>query len=397
MGGNSWPGVAVSEVCELIVDCVNKTAPKVEGPTPYKMIRTTNIRNGRIDLSDCKYVEKDTYEKWTRRASVELGDVLLTREAPIGEVGYVVDDDTIFLGQRIMQYRANPELLDSRFLLYSFLSPNLKHQFGVYEGSGSVVSHIRVGDCSKFKITLPPLSEQQAIAHILGAFDDKIDLNRRMNQTLESMARAIFKSWFVDFDGCTEFQDSELGKIPKGWEVVNLGSAIELAYGKSLPKKKRVPGNYRVYGSGGVTGTHEDYLVEGPGIIVGRKGTVGSVYWEDANFFPIDTTFFVKIIDQTISLHWAYQKFCLMDLASLGADSAVPGVNRNAVYAQKMVLPPASTVERFDEVISSLVAKIRHGNQNTQTLSKLRDTLLPKLISGELRVPDAEKLAGEVL
>lgn len=238
----------------------------------------------KIDLSDCKYVEKDIFEKWTRRAKVKAGDVLLTREAPIGEVGYVTENDTIFLGQRIMQYRANPEFLDSRFLLYAFLSPPLQHQFRSHEGSGSVVSHIRVGNCDKFKIPLPPLSEQRAIAHILGSLDDKIELNRRMNQTLEEIAQAIFKSWFVDFEPVKakqqareagksateieraamatisgsaigqldelpkekyqklaetaalfpdEFEESELGLIPKGWKPTQLENMLELKYGKA--------------------------------------------------------------------------------------------------------------------------------------------------------------------
>ena len=151
--GSKWPLVKVEEVCSLIVDCVNKTAPITDQPTKFRMIRTTNVRNGRIDLSDCKYVDEETFRKWTRRAEVCAGDVILTREAPIGEVGYVSEQGGTFLGQRLMQYRANPKKLDRRFLLYSFLSPHLQHQFGSHEGSGSVVSHIRVGDCFKFEIS----------------------------------------------------------------------------------------------------------------------------------------------------------------------------------------------------------------------------------------------------
>ena len=144
---NDWVEYEVSELCELIVDCVNKTAPKVDYETPYKMLRTTNVRYGVVDTQNCKYVEEHVFEKWTRRSEVLKGDILLTREAPIGEVGRITVDDNLFLGQRLMQYRVNPSLLDSRFLLYSFLSPYLQHQFYVHEGTGSVVSHIRVGDC----------------------------------------------------------------------------------------------------------------------------------------------------------------------------------------------------------------------------------------------------------
>ena len=173
---SEWPIVAIEDVCELIVDCVNKTAPVVDRVTPYRMIRTTNVRNGRIDLTECRHVEESTYKTWTRRAQLQVGDVVLTREAPIGEVGFVTEAEGVFLGQRLMQYRANPKVLDSRYLLYCFLSPALQHQFGSHEGSGSVVSHIRVGDCFKFKLQLPPLYVQREIAQTLGALDDRITL-----------------------------------------------------------------------------------------------------------------------------------------------------------------------------------------------------------------------------
>ena len=435
--GSEWPRKPVSEICELIVDCVNKTAPKIDHETPFKMIRTTNVRNGRIDLTDCKYVSKETYEKWTRRAEVLKGDVLLTREAPIGEVGRIEIDDTIFLGQRLMQYRADSKVLDSRFLLYSFLSPYLQHQFNMHEGSGSVVSHIKVPDCSKFEIPLPPLYEQKAIAHVLGSLDDRIELNRRMNETLESMAQALFKSWFVDFDPVIDnalasgkeipeelsekaqaraalgdkrrplpeeirilFPDQfiyseELGWIPRKWEEKQIGDLLELAYGKSLPAKKREPGLYPVYGSGGIGGYHKEAIVVGPGIIVGRKGTVGSVYWENGDFFPIDTVFFVKP-KTDLPMYWFYQNLNSMDIASLGADSAIPGVNRNAVYFKKWIVPNTVVLEKYWNMLYDLVEKRQILVRHNEILEELRDTLLPKLLSGELRIPDAEKMVEEL-
>ena len=273
---------------------------------------------------------------------------------------------------------------------------------------------------------------------MLGTLDDRIELNRRMNETLEAIAQALFKSWFVDFDPVIdnalasgkeipaelseraavraalgdkrqplpaeirtlfpdEFTDSaELGWIPKGWEEKQIGDLLELAYGKSLPAKNRASGPYPVYGSGGITGFHNSSFVGGPGIIVGRKGTIGSVYWEPADFFPIDTVFFVKpIID--IPLYWIYQNLKYMDIASLGADSAVPGVNRNAVYFKKWVLPDNSVLEKYWEQLSAYSDKRQTllCRQN-KTLEKLRDTLLPKLLSGEIRIPDAEKMVAEL-
>lgn len=406
---SEWPLVVVEDVCELIVDCVNKTAPIVEEPTPYRMIRTTNVRNGRIDLSTCRYVVQETYEKWTRRARLQPGDVILTREAPIGEVGFVNESEGVFLGQRLMQYRADSKHLDPRFLLYSFLSPALQHQFRSHEGSGSVVSHIRVGDCFKFKMRLPPLAIQQEIAALLGALDERIALLRETNATLEAIAQALFKSWFVDFDPVharargeqlaglapevaalfpDSFEESDLGKIPKGWTIGRVEDLMELAYGKALKATARIDGPIPVYGSGGITGYHNESLVNGPSIIVGRKGTVGSLYWEDLPFFPIDTVFYVKTQKPQTYCFYLLQRLGLKDM---NTDAAVPGLNRNNVYRLQVLIPPEEVLAAFDNIASVLRHRIFSNNQQSQTLANLRDTLLPRLLSGQLRFPDAEQ------
>ncbi len=403
-----WPQVAVEQVCELIVDCVNKTAPVVEGPTPYRMIRTTNIRNGRVSLDGCRYVDESTYQKWTRRACLMFGDVVLTREAPIGEVGFVTAPTNLFLGQRVMQYRANGSILSPRFLLYAFLSPSLQHQFGSHEGSGSVVSHIRVSDCFKFKIPFPPLPVQTGIAEALGALDDRIALLRETNTTLEAIAQALFKSWFVDFDPVRakqqgrepegmdantaalfpdSFEESELGSVPKGWRVGKVEHLLELAYGKALKASDRVAGPIPVYGSGGVTGCHNEALVDEPSIVIGRKGTVGSLYWEDRPFFPIDTVFYVKT---KVPLTYCFYQLQRLGLDGMNTDGAVPGLNRNNVYRLPIVLPPHEVLAGFDGIVSALRHKIFGNSEQIRTLTTLRDTLLPRLISGQLRLPNAE-------
>lgn len=410
---SEWPVVTVEDVCSLIVDCVNKTAPVVAEATPYRMIRTTNVRNGRIDLTECRYVAKDTYEKWTRRAQLQTGDVVLTREAPIGEVGLVSEAEGLFLGQRLMQYRADPAQLDARFLLYSFLSPALQHQFGSHEGSGSVVSHIRVGDCFKFKLSLPPMNVQRRIAELLGALDDRIALLRETNATLEAIAQALFKSWFVDFDPVRakqqglapegmdeataalfpdEFEKSELGLVPKGWEPIRLDSLLELAYGKALKADARKLGDVPVYGSGGITGWHDAPLVNAPSVVVGRKGTVGSLYWESRPFFPIDTVFYVKT---SKPLSYIYYLLQTLGLSEMNTDAAVPGLNRENVYRLKMPGATANVISVFDDVVRHLRAPMDHNTFQAQTLATLRDTLLPRLISGQLRLPEAAALIEE--
>ncbi len=260
----------------------------------------------------------------------------------------------------------------------------------------------------------PPSTQRRIVVALLDALEERIELNRRINETLEAMARALFKSWFVDFDPVrakaegrdpglpkpladlfpARLVDSELDEIPEGWEVKKLGELLELAYGKPLKAEDRRDGNIPVYGSNGQVGWHDERLVAGPGIVVGRKGNPGIATWVPTDFFPIDTTFYVVPKPNCQSLEFLFHVLRTHDLASLGADSAVPGLNRNLAYMSDQLLPPPPLLVQFERVASTFSCRVNRGNDETRTLAALRDTLLPKLISGELRVKDAEKLIG---
>lgn len=230
-----WPRVCISDVCESIIDCVNKTATTVAEVTPYKMIRTTNVKGGWVNLSEVRYVSEEVFTKWTRRQVPKRGDVILTREAPLGEVGMLRSNDQVFLGQRLVSYRAEPRKLDNRFLLYSFQSADLQAQFKAL-GSGATVEHIRVPDCEKWILHLPPLNEQHRIASILSAYDNLIENNTRRIAILEEMARRLYEEWFVRirFPGHEQVRmvESELGLIPEGWSTERIGNLIEFKKGK---------------------------------------------------------------------------------------------------------------------------------------------------------------------
>ncbi len=285
---------------------------------------------------------------------------------------------------------------------------------------------------SQWKLRLPPLPEQKAIAAVLGAFDDKIESNRRMNAALEAMARALFQSWFIDFDPVRRnadrrgqksergkvkremesslnppnfnfhpslfdslfpdsFQDSELGPIPKGCEVKKLGEVLELAYGKPLKAENRKAGPICVYGANGPVGCHDRKLASGPGIIVGRKGNPGVVTWAHDDFYPIDTTFYVKPKDEYRSLYFLFYALLNHDLANLSADSAVPGLNRNHAYMSQQVMPPAPLLNAFDKQVEPIFTSIHTYETQSRTLATLRDTLLPKLLTGELSLMKIKK------
>ncbi len=255
---------------------------------------------------------------------------------------------------------------------------------------------------------LPPLAEQKAIAAVRGALDDKIELNRRMNATLEAMARALFQSWFVDFDpvrakldgrqpvGLDQatadlfpetFEETALGHVPNGWQVKLLGEVIELAYGKPLKAEDRMHGHVCVYGANGPVGWHDEKLVSGPGIVIGRKGNPGVVTWAHGDFYPIDTTFYVKPIGACRSLYFFYYALSFHNLANLSADSAVPGLNRNHAYMSKQVIPSQPVLTAFDSQIAPIFAAMHANEEQSRSLALTRDTLIPKLLSSELTVP----------
>jgi len=258
---------------------------------------------------------------------------------------------------------------------------------------------------------IPDLATQQRIAKCLGALDDRIALLRETNATLEAIAQALFKSWFVDFDpvrakqqglapaGMDEataalfpdgFEVLAPTRCPLGWRVGKVEDLLELAYGKALKATDRIVGDVPVYGSGGLTGFHNQALIDGPGLVVGRKGTIGTLYWEDRPFYPIDTVFYVRPM---VPLTFCFHQLAMLGLNEMNTDGAVPGLNRNNVYRLQVIIPPRAALDAFDDAANALRQRVTCNRQQAQTIATLRDTLLPRLISGQLRLPEAEALA----
>jgi type I restriction enzyme, S subunit len=197
---SGWDRVCIRDVCESIVDCPNRTAPKLDRPSPYKMIRTTNVRDGRIGLQDVNFVSEEVYRRWTRRQVPQRGDVILTREAPLGEVGMLCTDDKVFLGQRLVSYRAEPSKLNNHFLLFAFQYRDLKRQIQRF-GSGATVQHMRVPDSKALLLNLPPLAIQQGVVDQLNALlasSDQLEANYTQKlDRLAQLRRSILQRAFA--------------------------------------------------------------------------------------------------------------------------------------------------------------------------------------------------------
>jgi type I restriction enzyme, S subunit len=184
-----WHECAIEDVCTEIVDCINRTAPIVDCETEFKMIRTSNIKKGNIDTKLTNFVDKETYEKWTRRLVPIQGDILFTREAPVGEAGLVRSDEKIFLGQRIMHYRPNSKKVNPHYLLFQLMDRSLEKQINNL-ASGSTVKHLSVNDCKKFKIKLPPMELQNQFE----IFMKKVEKQKEVNHELQIKYQSIYNS-----------------------------------------------------------------------------------------------------------------------------------------------------------------------------------------------------------
>ena len=295
-----------------------------------------NRREGNIPI-----VSSSGISGYHNVAKVCSPGVVTGRYGTLGEVFYLDKDfwplnTTLY----VRDFKGN----DPLFLSYFLRTLNLAHQnvAGAVPGLNRNALHL-------LPVFIPQLPTQRKIAAILSAYDDLIENNTRRIAILEEMAQSLYREWFVHFrfpgHEKKRLVESELGLIPEGWEVVKLGDVIELAYGKALKADTRVVGDIPVYGSSGIVGYHNEELIKGPGIIVGRKGNVGSVFWSDTDFFPIDTVFYVR---SKVSLHYVFYNLSAQHF--INNDAAVPGLNRNQAYSLPFLVPSGESFRHFFKI-----------------------------------------------
>lgn len=342
------------------------------GDIPWIGIRDATGNHGRVIYSTNESVTEEGIENSSARI-LPAGTVCLSRTA---SVGYVVSMGRPMATSQDFVNWVCGERLRSRYLHYILISEQESiRRFAV----GSVHPTVYYPEAKAFQVCVPGIAQQDAILDILCALDDKIVVNDQLAQTSFDIADARF---------------AQLGIHATHAESV--GDLIELKYGKALPAADRIDGEFPVYGSGGVTGTNDMPLVEGPGVVVGRKGTVGAVYWSGKSFFPIDTTFYVELQRNYLSMEFAFYMLKHLGLEGMNSDSAVPGLNRSNVLALQVKVPGETELRRFNEEVRPLFALRESLSGQSASLAKLRDTLLPRLMSGEIRVRDAEKVVEDV-
>jgi len=408
-------------------------------PTGVPVIRGNNISDTKALTGNFVFVSEKTADQ-LKSCNVFPGDLVFPHRGAIGEVGIVPRDGALryLLSTSLMKLSCNEELVDPEYLFYFFRSP-----IGRYEllknastvGTPGIATPLT--SLRSIEVLLPPLPEQRAIAHILGTLDDKIELNRRMNETLETMARALFKSWFVDFDPVRakaegrdpglpkhvadlfpdSFEDSELGEIPKGWKVWRVGDIGNVICGKTPSTKVSEYYDNDVpfitipdmHGKIFVTTTQKKLSQAGaasqknkmlpPGAIcvscIATPGLVVLTSEESQTNQQINTVI-PREADETYFWFWIFRDLGDEIKASGSGGSVLSNLSMGRFAELRVLAPPATLRFSYHSFVTPLFNRILTNEQETNTLVVLRDTLLPKLISGELQVKDAEKFLGRV-
>lgn len=381
-----WKEVRLGDVCEIITGF--PFPGKKYSKEGIRVVRGDNVTIGNLRWD----TEKD--KRWnepfdkTEYYSLQANDIVIGMDGSrVGKNKARIkkEDLPLLLAQRVACVRHN-ELAEQDYLYYNIFSK----KFIDYVNSihtGSAIPHISQKQIEDYKILLPDLETQRRIASILSSLDRKIELNNKINADLEEMAQAIFKNWFIDFEPFKDgkFVDSELGMIPEGWKVGTLEDLITIKYGKD--HKKLEDGTFPVYGSGGLMRFVNSWLYNGESVLIPRKGTLDNIMYVCEKFWTVDTMFF-SVPKMDYVMKYVYNYIKRFDFSKMNEGTSVPSNTAARLNKMQILIPTHEVLEMYDETLCPIYNKRKMNAKESRTLSLLRDTLLPRLMSGELEVPE---------
>ena len=416
-----WPLVTVEGISEKVAIGPFGSSIKVSTFVPYgiPIINGQHLNGSRVDDSPgFSYITEDHAQRLAN-ARVYRGDIVFTHRGNIGQVSYIPDDslfDQYIVSQSQFYVRCDRSKVIPEFLTAYFRSADGQHKLLANASQVGVPSIAQPTTYIRsIEIPLPPMLNQRAIAHVLGTLDDKIELNRHMNETLEAMARALFKSWFVDFDpvrakmeGRDSYFDSAIWDVfpdtldeegkPKGWQGTELGDRVEILDAKRIPlssrERQKRQGPFPYHGAAGVLDHIDDYLFDGVHVLLGEDGSViradgtpftqyvWGKFWVNNHAHVLKG----KSISDEMLLCFLEQ----IDIAPFVTGAVQPKLNQKNL--KSVPFPPADPrmAACFQRATEPLFTQLRINVEQSQSLTVLRDTLLPKLISGDVRLREAE-------
>ena len=282
----------------------------------------------------------------------------------------------------------NESNFTNEYIYWLMKSPAYIHHIRSCQ-TGTTVRMITKANIEDFTFNAPEEHERKRISDFLWNLENKIQLNRQINDNLKQQAQALYKSWFVDFEPFKdqEFVDSEIGLIPENWNCTTLSEFISIKYGKD--HKKLADGIIPVFGSGGLMRYVDTKLHEGESVLIPRKGSLNNVMYVNEAFWTVDTMFYStpKVENSCI---YAYLFLANKDLASMNAGSAVPSMTTDILNNMPIIAPPTEVLKQFNNICNVYFSRIHQNNIENANLAKQRDTLLPKLMSGELKINETD-------
>ncbi|HCG5125838.1 TPA: restriction endonuclease subunit S [Vibrio parahaemolyticus] len=417
----NWPIVKLGDYCSKI----GSGATPKGGNSVYldngeiSLIRSQNIYNDGFKSDGLAYITPEAAQK-LKNVIIEPNDVLINITGD--SVARVCLAPNEFLPARVNQHvailRVVPEEFDHRYLRYYLTSTKMQNYLLTIASTGGTRNALTKLMLESLEVSKPPLNVQKKIGDVLEQFENKILINTKTNQTLEEMAQAIFKSWFVEFDPVKakmngelpegmdaataslfpdKLVESELGLIPEGWEVCLLNQKSEIKYGKNLPKTKLLDEGYPVFGGNGVIGYYSSYLYEDEQVLVSCRGAAsGKVLRSLPKSFITNNSLVIDLSNSVLNINYVepYLKGCNLEEYTSG--SAQPQMTVANMAPVQILVPSEDILKSFDEVVKPLKSKIRANERQNLSLAALRDTLLPKLLSGEIELGTSEELVEAI-
>lgn len=425
---SEWKTLPLEDCLEALIDYRGKTPEKTSFGIP--LITAKIIKLGRIE-TPTEFIAKENYDSWMRRGIPQAGDVVLTVEAPLGEVAQL-GPEKIALAQRVVTLRGKKGLLDSTYLLYLLQSEEIQEKLKA-RATGTTVLGIKQSELRKVELNIPPIDFQKQAAALLKVIDDRITLLRASNTTLEAIAQTLFKSWFVDFDPVhakqqgrapegmdaqtaalfpDAFEESELGMVPKGWEVKALDQIADYLNGLALQKFPptgvddlpvikiaQLRKGDSVGADKASRAIKPEYIIKDGDVLFSWSGSLEVEVWcggEGAlnqHLFKVTSKKYPK---------WLYllaTKFFLNEFREIAASKATTmgHIQRKHLSDAKLVLPSEDLIQKTSSIFEPILERYIANSLQAKELAELRDTLLPRLISGQLRLPEAQALAEEAV
>ena len=427
-----WPRLSLQRAGVSLIDCDHRTPPAASDGFPY--IAIPQLKDGHVDLNGVRRIAPSDYVDWTRKLKPRANDVIVVRRCNSGDSAVVPQGLECAIGQNLVVLRSTGSAVEPRFLRWLVRGPDWWDQVAKFINVGAVFDSLRCKDIPNFELTVPPIDAQQEIAALLDSLDDRIALLRETNTTLEAIAQALFKSWFVDFDpvrakiagrapeGMDEatatlfpesFAESEFGLVPKGWTPGLLGDVVRTVKSQLRPSELRDVMNYVglehvprkslsliSWDTAGGLESAKAKFSEGD-VLFGRLRP----YFHKVVVAPFDGVCSTDIL-VCQSKQRSYYGFVAFHLFSaeliayasrLSNGAKMPRIGWSDIAAYPLIIPSEQTASAYTQVVSPLLNRMKANVFQAETLTTLRDTLLPRLISGQLRLPEVKDAADKAL